>query len=78
MDHTTFNLERTPCQPLPRKRSRDGASTEYGGGHLIAAHYSFIDPERMKGCIVAVRQVAQLLQRDHAKLASFSIIVQLI
>jgi len=49
MDHTAFNLQRTPCQPLPRKRSPDGASTECGGGHLIATHYSFIDPERMKG-----------------------------
>jgi len=49
MDHTAFNLQRTPCQRLPRKRSPDGASTECGGGRLIAAHYSFIDPERMKG-----------------------------
>ena len=49
MDHTAFNLQRTPCLPLPRKRSPDGASIESGGGHLIAAHYSFIDPERMKG-----------------------------
>ena len=49
MDHTAFNLQRTPCLPLPRKRSPDGASTEYGGEHLIAAHYSFVDPERMKG-----------------------------
>jgi len=49
MDHTAFNLQRTPCQPLPRKRSPDGAFTECGGGHLIAVHYSFIDPERMKG-----------------------------
>ena len=49
MDHTAFNLQRTPCMPLPRKRSPDGASTECGGEHLIAAHYSFIDPERMKG-----------------------------
>ena len=48
-DHTAFNLQRTPCLPLPRKRSPDGDSTECGGGHLIAAHYSFIDPERMKG-----------------------------
>jgi len=41
------NLQRTPCQPLPRERSPDGASTECGGGHLIA----FIDPERMKGWV---------------------------
>ena len=40
MDHTAFNLQRTPCLPLPRKHSPDGASTECGGGHLIAAHYS--------------------------------------
>ena len=31
MDHTAFNLQRTPCQPLPRKRSPDGASTKCGG-----------------------------------------------
>ena len=49
MDHTAFNLQRTPFLPLPRKRSPDGASTECGDEHLIAAHYSFIDPERMKG-----------------------------
>jgi len=49
MDHTDFNLQRTPYQPLPRKRSPDGASTKRGGEHLIAAHYSFISPERMKG-----------------------------
>ena len=48
MDHTAFNLQITPCLPLPRKRSPDGASTECGGKHLIAAHYSFIDPEKMK------------------------------
>jgi len=39
MDHTAFNLQRTPCQPLHRKHSPDGASTECGGEHLIAAHY---------------------------------------
>jgi len=49
MDHTAFDLQRTPCQPLHRKRSPDGASTECGGRHLIAAHYSLIDYERMKG-----------------------------
>ena len=48
MDHTAFNLQRTPCLPLPRKRSPDGASTECGE-HLITAHYSFIDPGRLKG-----------------------------
>jgi len=48
MDHTAFNL-RTPCPPLPRKHSPDGASTECGGEHPIAAHYSFIHPERTKG-----------------------------
>jgi len=51
MDHTAFNLQRTPCLPLPRKRSPDGASTECDGEHLIAAHYSFIDPERIKGWV---------------------------
>jgi len=45
MDHTVFNLQRTPCLPFLRKRSPDGASIECGGKHLIAAHYSFIDPE---------------------------------
>ena len=44
MDHTAFNLQRTPCLTLPRKRLPDGASTECGGEHVIAAHYSFIDP----------------------------------
>jgi len=49
MDHTDFNVQRTPCLPLPHGRSPDGASTECGGEHLIAARYSLIDPERMKG-----------------------------
>jgi len=48
IDRTAFNLQRTPCLPLPRKRSPDGAG-ECGGGHLSATHYSFIDQERMKG-----------------------------
>jgi len=47
--HTQFCLQTTPCLPLPRKRSPDGASTDCGHGRLIAANYSFIDPERMKG-----------------------------
>ena len=39
------------CLPLPRKRSPDGASPDWGCGHLIAAYYSFIYPERMKGWV---------------------------
>ena len=54
MDHTAFNLQRTPCLPLPRKRSPAGATTECCGEHLIAAHYSFIDPDRMKGWVCLV------------------------
>jgi len=54
---TQFNLQRTPCLPLPRKRSSDGASTDWGGEHLISAYYSFIDPERMKGWVDLQRTV---------------------
>ena len=50
MDHTVF-LQTTPCLLFLRKRSPDGASIECGGEHLTAAHYSFIDPERMKGWV---------------------------
>jgi len=32
-----------------RKRSPDGATAGCSGRHLIAAYYTFIDPERMKG-----------------------------
>jgi len=35
--------------PLHRKRSLDGAITDGGSRHLIAAYYSFIDPEKMNG-----------------------------
>jgi len=51
MYHTAFNLQRTPCLPLLRNRSPDGVSTECGGKHLIAAHYSFIDHKMMKGWV---------------------------
>jgi len=46
MDHTV--PVRTPWLPIPRKRSPDGASTDWGGEHLIAANYSFIDLRRWK------------------------------
>jgi len=53
MDHTVcrFHLQITSCLPLHRKRSPDGASPDWGYGHLIAAYYSFIYPERMKGWV---------------------------
>jgi len=47
MDHNVS----PPCLPLPRKRSPDGASPDWGCGHLIAAYYSFIYPERMEGWV---------------------------
>jgi len=37
---TQFYLQTTPCQPLSRKRSPDGATTDCGRRHLIAAHLS--------------------------------------
>ena len=48
---TQFNLQITPYLPLRRKRSPDGAFPDWGCGHLIAAYYSFIYPERMKGWV---------------------------
>jgi len=38
----------TSYLPLPCKHSPDGAFPDWGCGHLIAAYYSFIYPERMK------------------------------
>jgi len=43
-----FYPQTTPCLPPPRKRSPDHSTTDCGHRHLIAAYYSFIDPERMK------------------------------
>jgi len=48
---TQFYLQLHRCLPLSCKRSPDGASTDWGGGHLIAAYYSFIYHERMKGWV---------------------------
>jgi len=48
---TQCYLQITPYLPLPRKHSPDGASPDWGCGHLIAAYYSFIYPERMKGWV---------------------------
>ena len=48
---TQCYLQITPYLLLPRKHSPDGASPDWGCGHLIAAYYSFIYPERMKGWV---------------------------
>jgi len=48
---TQCYLQITLYLPLPRKQSPDGASPDWGCGHLIAAYYSFIYPERMKGWV---------------------------
>jgi len=55
MDHTVLPMSFT-CKLhhaclLFRKRSPDGATTNWGGRHLIGACYSFIDPEGMKGWV---------------------------
>jgi len=39
----------TPYLPFLCKRSPDGATPNLGRRHPIAAYYSFIDPEGMKG-----------------------------
>ena len=46
---TQFYLQITPCLPFLRERSPDGTTTATEAAHPIAAYYSFIDPERMKG-----------------------------
>ena len=43
---TQCYLQITPHLPLPRKHSPDGASPDWGCGHLIAAYYSFIYPAK--------------------------------
>jgi len=48
---TQFYLQITPYLLLPRKWSPDGATTDWGDIHLIAAYYSLIDPERMEGWV---------------------------
>jgi len=47
MDHTAFNLQRTPCQPLPRKRSPDGAPTECGSELQPTTHLSTREDEKL-------------------------------
>ena len=51
---TQFYLQITPCLPFLRKCSPDGATPKWGSRHPIAAYYSFIDPEGMKGSVGVV------------------------
>ena len=52
MDHTVLPANRpTPCLPFLRKRSLDGATPRWGNRHPIAAYYSCINPEGMKGWV---------------------------
>ena len=44
---TQFYLQ-TPYLPIPRKRSPDGTSPDWGCTHLIEVYCSFIYPEMMK------------------------------
>ena len=46
---TQFNLQITPGLPLPRKHYQRALPLTCDSKSLIAAYYSFIDPERMKG-----------------------------
>ena len=51
VENTGNYLQLHQCLPLPRKRSPDGASPDWGCTYLIAAYYSFIYLERMKGWV---------------------------
>ena len=48
---TQLYLQITPCPPLLRKRSPDGATPNWGRRHPIAAYCSFIDSEGMIGWV---------------------------
>jgi len=47
----SFTCKFTPSLPFLRKHSPDGATHNWGSRHRIAAYYSFIDPEGMKGWV---------------------------
>jgi len=48
MDHTVLSAN-TPCLPFLCKHSPDGATPNSGRRHPIAAYYSSVDPEEVKG-----------------------------
>ena len=49
-----FYPQITPCLPFFDKHSPDDATPNWGSRHSIAAYYSFIDPEGMKGWVSLV------------------------
>jgi len=51
---TQFSLQITPCLPFFHKHLPDGATPNWGSRHFMAAYYSFIDPEGMKGWVALV------------------------
>ena len=50
MDHTVLHAN-TPCLPFLHMRSPDGATSNCGKRHPIAAYYSSINPKWMKGWV---------------------------
>jgi len=51
MDHTVLPANNTMSALPSYKRSPGGATTTWGSRHPVAACYSFIDPEGMKGWV---------------------------
>jgi len=51
MDHTVLPANNTMPTFLLWAFTRCHHHSNWGSGHPIAAHYSFIDPERMKGSV---------------------------
>jgi len=58
-------MQITPYPPLPRKRSPDGATDDYGGGYSLAAYYLYINPERMKGWVGLVYTLYVVNNESH-------------
>jgi len=48
---TQFYLQTTPCLPIFRKRSPDGATITETADIQLQLYYSFIDPKRIKGWV---------------------------
>ena len=49
IDHTVLPANYNMPMPFLRKRSPDGTTPNLGSRHPVAAYYSSIDPEGMKG-----------------------------